>query len=322
MPTMMDEVRTNNRTVTKQLREAGVSVQPYGRNPLYGSSASLFTLSLDPSNVLRLWAGTAKVNVIPSRDKSVKQAVVQVTERGRTIRREIPINFRHYRECPTEEEAKRRIGRYFIQNNLGVSLPSNAEFSVVSFSPIKGITPDQVERAQWDKVNLGTMVIQGKVRATRQNFLVGRDEKSQFVAMLPRKAKSVKDAHESLRPAGVPRTALRQGEWFFVPANRDEKRAIANAINRRGIAHPESGRNMRRGRWGERLTQPGELEEGSSHHAPCSIRVGSYLYATGIVYDNRPNRHGSLMLSDWHRVIRNRERVNSAVQGRSAARWD
>lgn len=324
MPTLTQEVQANNRAVAKQLREAGVRVQPYGRNPVYGSPQTLFTLSLDPSNVLRLWAGTAQVSVIPSKDTKVKQAVVQVYEKGRTVKRELPISARFYRENKTLAEAQRRVGRYYIQNNLGVSLPSGAEFSVVAFNPVAGMTEEQIARADWDpKISLGTMTIQGRVSSTRQNFLVGRDEKSQFVAMLPRKVKSVKDAHESLRPPGVPRTAKRQGEWFFVPATKDEKAAIAAAINRNGVAFSEPRRSSRRrGRYGERLFQMGELEENSSHHAPCSISVGGRLYATGLVYDNRPNRHGSLLLQDWHRVVRNRERVNSAVQGRSAARWD
>ena len=61
--------------------------------------------------------------------------------------------------------------------------------------------------------------------ARKRHFLVGRDERQLFMCRLPRACTTVAEAHAALRvpeakmeARSVLERALRQGEWFFVPA--------------------------------------------------------------------------------------------------------
>ena len=62
--------------------------------------------------------------------------------------------------------------------------------------------------------------------ARKRHFLVGRDERQLFMCRLPRACTTVAEAHTALRvpeakaeARSVLERAIRQGEWFFVPAD-------------------------------------------------------------------------------------------------------
>lgn len=304
------EIQAATITTARELTKAGLKVKAYAKNPVNGGNA-IFSISLDNQNVLRIWNGEAKVTVVPS-TSGLKQAVLQVHEKGRTIIKVHNIDWNTWDRNRTLESAQESLNEWYIRRHLGVTLPQGAEYSIIAY--------DRAGATNSIKDFYGTVTLQGRIRSTRQNFLVGRDEKSQFISALPRQATSVQDAHDALRPASVPRGALRQGEWFFVPATVQERKAIDASIKARGSAGIVTG--WRDGYRPDRIDPKdvGQLEPGSSHHAPCSFLVRGKRYACGIVYDTRPDRHGSLMLVGWHRVIRNREVQSVATQ--NTARWD
>lgn len=300
------EILAESQSIAAELRRTGVKASAYAKNPI--GSKDVFSIALNQQNELRIWAGTAKITVIPSLS-GLKQAVLQVQEKARTITTVWKANYGFWSDWHSytlealQEQINNTRRTYYIHNNLGVQLPEGAEYSITAV--------DLKSAAFSYDDNFGTVTFQGKSKATSQSFLVGRDEKSQFISALPRKATSVPDAHDALRPAGVSRKALRQGEWFFVPATNVEKAAINATIKNKGSL----GLYGRKGGWPHSIdrSEIGALENGSSHRASAQIRVGGKLYAVGLVHDTRPDRHGSIILPDWHRVIRNREVVNPTL---------
>jgi len=83
-----------------------------------------------------------------------------------------------------------------------------------------------------------------KVPGGKRRFLVGMDECHLFIAQMPNTAgaTSVKQAHEDLRPRGVPKgrkakkqKVKRTGEWFLTPASSEELKAIEDHIKVYGI---------------------------------------------------------------------------------------
>jgi hypothetical protein len=309
MPAATVSVRENSATVAKEIANAGVKVKPYVRNPIYGTPNTTFSIAID-RDVVRVWAGNAKVKVLP--DRPLKQAVLQVFEPGRKIQNTFKVDWRTYDNYKSLEDLRRTWTRWDIQRKLGANMPAGTTYSILAYDRKR----DSFVREGDFSADYGTITVQGSVRATHQNFLIGKDEKSQFISALPRKAVSVKDAHDALRPAGVSRNALRQGEWFFVPATQAEKRAIKAAVESRGLRPPV----VLADRWQQPRHDVGALESESSHHAPAQINLNNRVYAVGVVYDDRKGHHGSLILPDWHRVIRNREVV--VLAGGNSARWD
>ena len=73
-------------------------------------------------------------------------------------------------------------------------------------------------------------------RGTTRHMLVGRDERQLFMCRLPRACTTVSQAHDALRAPSVKpaRSAIerpiRQGEWFFVALDRDERDALDAAM--------------------------------------------------------------------------------------------
>jgi hypothetical protein len=121
----------------------------------------------------------------------------------------------------------------------------------------------------------------------------------------------VEDAHKALRPKGVPASAKRQGEWFFIPATKDELAAIERSLHWHAV-HPSLNPSVRG-------VRHGSLEWNSSHYA-TTLGTKSGVFAIGHVIDNRKsNRHSPLLLNGWHRVVRNAEVINAAAITRY---WD
>jgi hypothetical protein len=169
------------------------------------------------------------------------------------------------------------------------------------------------------------LVLMVRDGGAKNKFLLGRDERHWFAAAVPGDGvHDVWTAIESLRPTEVEgREAIRQGEWFFVPAPgahahasviyRNEplsrgagsKPHICEELMRRsgvtvmvssayptGITEPEYNRlidtdpKARRMSW-QRMTRD------------------ALVYARG---DVRHRDHKTIHLDEWHRVYMNRER--------------
>jgi hypothetical protein len=159
----------------------------------------------------------------------------------------------------------------------------------------------------------------------KNKFLLGRDERHWFAAAVPGDGvHDVRTAIASLRPDEAEgRKAIRQGEWFFVPA--PEVRADARVtfrkepLSRGGGSKPHVCEEIMR--------QSGVTVMVSSTH-PTGITEPEYqrliatdpaarrmswrrmvrdaqVYARG---DVRHRDHKTIHLDGWHRVYMNRER--------------
>ncbi len=184
-----------------------------------------------------------------------------------------------------------------------------------------GLVPEILD-VQPDARHLVLMVRDG---SAKNKFLLGHDERHWFAAAVPGdNVRDVRTAIESLRPTEVEgQNAIRQGEWFFVPAPGVD--ALASVIYR----------NERLSRGGgskphiceELMRQSGVAVMISSAY-PTGISLAGYdhlmatdpaarrmawrrmvrdaeVYARGAV---RHPDHKTIHLDGWHRVYMNRER--------------
>lgn len=178
-----------------------------------------------------------------------------------------------------------------------------------------------------------------KTGETKDRFLCGHDEREWFVAAVPGNASNVVQAKLALQPDGVRNAAdhaglsprerirrhnrafLRQGEWFFVPANNlhvDPRLVLKNEPIRRGAGKPHMVAEVFRS-GGERILICNRHPNGVSEieykkilaNTPGAERWGwqrrvrnAAVYARGSI---RHRDHATLALHDWHQVLMNTE---------------
>lgn len=170
-------------------------------------------------------------------------------------------------------------------------------------------------------------------------FLCGHDEREWFVAAVPGRASSVRQAMDALQPPDV-REALarkhvssrqrytrknrafrRQGEWFFVPEPTlvaNEKLVLHNEPLRRGAGKPHLVEELFRN-GGESVYVSGQHPNGITEHEYRRLltrnaearswrwrvmRRNMRVYARGTV---RHSDHATITLPFWHRVLMNTE---------------
>lgn len=129
------------------------------------------------------------------------------------------------------------------------------------------------------------------VPSTTTQFLIGYDEPNSeipFICVLKKVVCSFDEAYKELLPKNVKlrKGYKRQGEWFFNPVPKREQRQLFQYIHK---------------------LRPRQLD--NTTHMANTIKVGKNTYAIGIVKDTRKNRHKPLLLTEWHSVHRNNERV-------------
>jgi len=177
------------------------------------------------------------------------------------------------------------------------------------------------------------LVLMIRDEAARNKFLLGRDERHWFAAAVPGDGvRDVRTAIESLRPTEIEgRKAIRQGEWFFVPAsawNRDpinEKFVLRNEPLRRGAGKPHFVDELFRD-GGESVYVSTQYPNGL---APLQYqrlisrqpklrslqwvvqRRNPRVYARGKV---RHADHKAIVLSGWHHVLMNTETQSIAMR--------
>ncbi len=169
------------------------------------------------------------------------------------------------------------------------------------------------------------MVLMVRDGADKNKFLLGRDERHWFAAAVPGDGvHDVRTAVESLRPIEIEgRKAIRQGEWFFVPAPgvREDAGVIHRnePLSRGARSKPHICEELMR-RGGETVMVSSDYPEGISdekyerlisafpkvRHQPWRrMTRDADVYARG---DVRHRDHKTIHLYDWHRVFMNRER--------------
>ena len=182
-------------------------------------------------------------------------------------------------------------------------------------------TPEVID-SRPDMRHLVLMVRDG---AAKNKYLLGHDERHWFAAAVPgNSVRDVRTAIASLRPDEIGgREAIRQGEWFFVPAGDVELNhsfIFRNEPLSRGLGS--------KSHMCEELTRTGGVPVMVSSSHPTGLGLAEYeqLIATDpkaqrivwrrmvrdaevIVRGNvRHPDHKTVWLDGWHRVYMNRER--------------
>lgn len=127
-----------------------------------------------------------------------------------------------------------------------------------------------------------------------------------FLTELVKPVKTVTQALESLRPPSVPKTAKRQGEWFFRPIK--DIRSYKRAKSPRGLEDPfvvEKGKFLP------------VMEGQTGHHKVRDfVQVGGILLVRGSVRHTERD-HKMLSLGEtWHEAVHNVQVRSWSVSGR------
>ncbi len=141
--------------------------------------------------------------------------------------------------------------------------------------------------------------------ARKRHFLVGRDERQLFMCRLPQACTTVAEAHEALRvpearlnARSVLERAIRQGEWFFVPAEPDDETRIEDELANGTL---ELHRGAALSQFIPRAGKPHVVDEVVDTRDDAGDRQ---VFARGRV---RHVDHRTVRLYRWYRVFRNRE---------------
>ncbi len=136
-----------------------------------------------------------------------------------------------------------------------------------------------------------------KTTSDVRRFLVGEDECHLFVAQLSIPATTVRDAHETLRPReiGGRKKVRRQGEWFFLPATREEQELVAKRLRMGRLTNARIGGHL--------------AMRGRPHVVDEMVQL---RYEDGRVVEFVRGRvrhpdHKVLELKEWVRVVMNTE---------------
>ncbi len=169
------------------------------------------------------------------------------------------------------------------------------------------------------------LVLMVRAGGAKSKFLLGHDERHWFAAAVPGGGvRDVRTAIASLRPDEVEgRQAIRQGEWFFVPAPEVSENAMViyrnEPLSRGGGSKPHICEELMR-RFGVSVMVTRAYSTGLTEAAynrlidtdPKARRMTWYrgvrdawVYARGTV---RHPDHKTIHLDGWHRVYMNRER--------------
>jgi hypothetical protein len=153
--------------------------------------------------------------------------------------------------------------------------------------------------------NIEQAWLRRSTEARKRHFLVGRDERQLFMCRLPRACTTVAEAHRALRAPeatearGVLARTIRQGEWFFVPTEKEVEETIDRDIARGKL-------------WVYRRASIGSFipRAGKPHRAdelvvaPVAASRVMHVYVRGRV---RHVDHKTVRFPFWVRVVRNRE---------------
>lgn len=295
-------MKTDN--MVKSLDGFGIRAAAYKRPP---TGRDVFALSIQPTHregTVTVNQGKAEVEVFGDRKR--RQAAVTVREKGRVVTRSVEGSVSQHAEPQTEQlEA-------LLRDRFPVVVPPGTKWI---YSDVKHSKRPNPYTYNTDRVWEFSGKLTARVaRSTVNHFLIGMDETHHFVAPLPAKATSVREAHRLLRPKRLRRGTKRHGEWFFEPCLASTRRMLEKAFVAAKPWRIPLGRL--------RLT-------GTTHEVSSHVTVRRHgkrtVYAKGYVIDRREGHHKALFLPEWHKVIRNREatvRANPGSVFRSRMSWD
>jgi hypothetical protein len=310
---------TTSRQIAKELSTAGIKASAYARSPVTGAG---FIISATPSESGREIKVFSKeethVDVYP--DKKHKQCIVNVFE---AERKQSVINTGYtnqstiaslYRAWPKTEtfyaKVAKEVGVPAI-NIPGTKVRRSYELTTAgkktadTMAKFKGT----VEVPYYSDSSYIEHKETVTVSKTETCMLVGIDEKAHFICALPEMVYSVTAAHKQLKPdaAKGKKNVKRQGEFFFIPASKTELKQLSKT-------------KLERDSYNDSPTHVA-LERSSTHFAVVAKRIGKKLFANMEIYDERSSRHDSLVLEQWHEVVRNNE-IPMPQHENKAVYWD
>ena len=207
-----------------------------------------------------------------------------------------------------------------VKIRINVGRDRSGEFFSIGCE--EGVVPEVLD-VQPPTRHLVLMVRDG---AFRNKFLLARDERHLFAAALPGdNVHDVRTAIASLRPIEAEgKQAIRQGEWFFVPARDVNENGVVihrnEPLSRGGRSKPHICSEMMR---------QGGIAVMVCPQYPTGVTLDEYqrFFATDLRARNltwrgmtrdaevlvrgevRHRDHKTIDLDDWHRVYMNRERL-------------
>lgn len=325
------QIKERSEEIVEKLASFGIVAATFSRPPV---GKNIFMISRDGGQI-KIWPGGPDVRIKIRGNKRLRQAVISVIEEDREIRVVRKGSGNTYSYMDDKELEKKYISeRWWHTGNWGgPNIPTESTFKVNKFTVLTSEQTGGDTDYGSDRRTLYTyeLDVTAKIPASEQFFLIGYDEISQFICQLPEQALSVSQAHDILRPEGVPKNAKRQGEFFFVPAEpeviekirkaeaRSQKTGLSDGASWYGLeldSSHEAQRLLGLSSTGTRLFNP-------THHwthsrsSNMTVPAASTAYAKGQIRDRRKGHHETVMLDDWHRVIRNREIVTD-----NSARYD
>ena len=275
------------------LHEVGIKAKEYSNPKSIGNDAEFFISTSAGGRGILLKKGIDIGLKIATNDKH-RQAVLNVTEKPRTVVR--TYNF----TCAAFNNVKSGITKASYAAGVAATA-RNSNPLVIPGATLTYTKPVLAAKQPKDKTLARYEVtVSAEVKETRTNtFLMGMDETSHFISILPKQVQSVEEAHDLLKPAELKdaKDVKRQGEFFFTPVEQSEVEDYIkdnkNHVIRKGVT----------------------LEDRSNHHAgEAVVNLGKWgtvtkvIYVRGLIYDKRGYRHAPIHLDEvWHKVTRNKE---------------
>jgi hypothetical protein len=149
----------------------------------------------------------------------------------------------------------------------------------------------------------------------KRHFLMGKDERQLFICQLPTLAKTIKEAHDSLKQPtvllaeGRNKRVVRQGEWFFINPTGIQLEKIKVLLKNKKI-------DIKKGQNIGAIVADRMFVAGNPHVADEIIVIPSkflargwsvmetQIYVRGCV---RHHDHKTVVLGDWKLCLRNTE---------------
>jgi hypothetical protein len=251
--------------------------------------------------VFRIYPGSEDNRLeVQGTDKRIGQLVLLVQEPSREFEEQVPFLSVEHAKKDNPDKWKETLAK-----NLGISNSRNI-------------------RADKNQV-----WVKRKTPGNKRHFLMGLDERQLFIAQLTRAVSTVQEAHRSLKTASVTLAegnvgkATRQGEWFFLPATKEEQARIQEGLKKNLLIIEHSvpigpftdgavrgGKRVQQVRGKphtaeELIVIPGQAVKGGDW--PVRQRE---VFVQGSV---RHTDHKTVRFLSWHKVIRN----NEANQGQA-----
>ena len=285
----------NIEEVKKAFKNAKIPVDFYSKGPMGKDN---FAINIYNRKV-KLFLGNSKLEII--HDKKHRQLIINVDEDSRLVsanRRysKDALNLTLNSKKATIIKRLKEIDGKVYRKRFGNHIPGSSKPISIKISDVK------------NEYSNFTVSSTFKVRGSKFSFLVGYDEKtstSPFISRLKKRVKSVVEAHKQLRPTGLKKNSLRQGEWFFEPVNKKRNSELYAKLT-------------------ERSHYTGRRDSfiGSTHRAGIVMKHTGERYVIGKITDTRRGRHEPLVLENWHRLVRNNEADADDRKGARSNMWD